>query len=320
MFVYGVAHDPDDTARWLDAPGRHLLVPGDAGYPAPLAAIPDPPPRLYVQGEVAALARAQLAVVGSRRPTAGGRQTAHAFAAALARAGLAVTSGLASGIDAAAHQGALDAGGSTIAVCGTGLDQVYPPGHRRLAAAIAAGGALVSEFPPGTPPRRQNFPRRNRIISGLGLGVLVIEAAQRSGSLITARLAAEQGRDVFAVPGSIHNPMARGCHRLIREGAILVEGPAEVLAALRLDTFLALPPGPAQAAAAQGISAGALDSECKILLNACGFEPVDVDVLVARTGLKASAISSLLLLLELKGEIESFAGGRYCRLPARPSG
>jgi len=300
--------------------GGRSIAYSDPDYPPQLRAIPDPPALLHLQGDAASLAAPAIAIVGSRRPTPAGRETAYAFARGLAAGGLVITSGLAAGIDAEAHRGALDAGGRTVAVCGTGLDVVYPASNARLAERIAARGALVSEFPPGTPPLPHHFPRRNRLISGLALGVLVVEAQHRSGSLITARLAAEQGREVFALPGSIHNPLARGCHRLIRDGARLVESVEEVLAGLQADLFGALAPGAAQAPAGTAFSGGPLDREAKILLNACGFEPVDVDTLVARTGFQAGSVASMLVLLELRGEVESCAGGLYCRLPARPTG
>jgi DNA processing protein len=305
---------------WLRRPDCCRIEPGHPHYPPQLLAIPDPPQSLFVRGDPALLALPQLAIVGSRGPTPTGRETAFAFARRLANAGLAVTSGLAAGIDSAAHQGALAANGRTLAVCGTGLDRVYPRHNQSLAEDIAARGALVSEFPPGTPPLPHHFPRRNRLISGLSLGVLVVEARYRSGSLITARLAAEQGREVFALPGSIHNPLARGCHRLIRDGARLVESPEEVLEGLQGDLFRALSSGALQPTGAARFSGGPLDSDSKILLNACGFEPVDADILVERTGFSAAAITSMLLMLELRGELESSAGGKYCRLPARPGG
>ena len=310
----------DENRDPADAPGQCLLRRGEPGYPPQLEAIPDPPDLLYLRGDAAVLAVPAIAIVGSRRPTPAGRATAFEFARQLALRGLMVTSGLAAGIDAAAHRGALAAGGLTVAVCGTGLDQTYPPGHAALAGEIAARGALVSEFPPGTLPLPHHFPRRNRIISGLALGVLVVEAQHRSGSLITARLAAEQGREVFALPGSIHNPLARGCHRLIRDGARLVETVDEVVAGLQADLFAALPGAVSQPRGRQAISPGPLDRESKILLNACGFEPVDVDTLVRRTGLTAASVASLLVMLELRGEVEPSAGGTYCRLPARPAG
>ncbi|MHB8453283.1 MAG: DNA-processing protein DprA [Acidiferrobacterales bacterium] len=214
---------------WLTQDDAHLITISDAGYPRLLREIPDPPPLLYVRGDPTVLGRPQIAVAGSRNPTAGGCENAHAFAAAFCEAGLVVTSGLALGIDACAHRAALAARGRTIAVAGTGLDRVYPSQHRGLAHKIARCGALVSELPLGSAPRRENFPRRNRIISGMSLGVLVVEAALQSGSLITARLGAEQGREIFAIPGSIHSPVARGCHALIRQGAKLVESAADVL-------------------------------------------------------------------------------------------
>jgi DNA processing protein len=306
---------PDGTAE-----ARCLLHRGRPGFPAQLEAIPDPPETLHLRGDPGVLAAPAIAIVGSRRPTPAGRATAFEFARQLAARGLVVTSGLAAGIDAAAHRGALAAGGLTVAVCGTGLDRTYPEAHAALARDIAVRGALVSEFPPGTLPLPHHFPRRNRIISGLSLGVLVVEARYRSGSLITARLAAEQGREVFALPGSIHNPLARGCHRLIRDGARLVETVEEVVAGLQADLFAALPATAAQPRGTEAISAGPLDRESKILLNACGFEPVDVDTLVRRTGLAAASVASLLVMLELRGEVEPSAGGTYCRLPARPGG
>jgi len=306
---------PADTPR-----AATILQLADAGYPPQLRAIADPPALLHVLGDATALLAPAIAIVGSRQPTPSGRETAFEFARGLAAAGLVVASGLAAGVDAAAHRGALAAGGRTLAVCGTGLDIVYPETNAELAVRIAAQGALLSEFPPGTRPLPHHFPRRNRLISGLALGVLVVEARHRSGSLITARLAAEQGREVFALPGSIHNPLARGCHRLIRDGARLVETVEEVLAGLQTDLFGALAAGPAQAPASAGFSGGPLDRDSKILLNACGFEPVDADTLVARTGFPAGSVASMLVLLELRGEVESCAGGLYCRLPARPTG
>jgi DNA processing protein len=300
---------PAEAEReWLDRPGNHIVTLCDPAYPPLLRQIPDPPPLLFVRGDPALLAAPQLAVVGSRNPTPGGTDNARAFARALARAGLAVTSGLALGIDAAAHEGALEVAGRTLAVAGTGLDRVYPASHRALAHAIAAGGALISEFPLGTPPRRENFPQRNRIISGLALGVLVVEAAPASGSLITARLAAEQGREVFAIPGSIHSPLARGCHALIRQGAKLVETAQDILEEL----------GPlAQAAAGAESPAGhppaATSPAEEALLVQLGHDPADVDTLCARAGLTPDAVSSMLLQMELRGLVASCPGGKYQR-------
>jgi len=225
-----------------------------------------------------------------------------------------ITSGLALGIDAAAHDGALAAGGRTVAVLGCGLDSIYPPQHRKLAALIAAQGALITEFPPGATPRKENFPRRNRIISGLSLGTLVVEATRHSGSLVTARLAAAQGRAVFAIPGSIYNPLARGCHQLIRQGAKLVESAGDVLAALDIpfykQTLKDKPKTPGPVAK----SAPVLDKGYEILLDALGFEPTGIDALVDRTGLSSQSVASMLLILELSGRVGIHAGGRYLRL------
>lgn len=267
---------------------------------------------LFVIGEVGVLSSPQLAIVGSRNPSAGGLETASGFAGALVRAGLSVTSGLALGIDAASHRAALSAGGTTIAVAGTGPDKVYPARHLELAQTIAKQGAIVTEFPPGTPPSARNFPRRNRIISGLTVGTLVVEASIKSGSLITAALAMEQGREVFAVPGSIHAPLARGCHRLIRDGAKLVETVDDIIEEL----------GPLVGALVHRDDLGTegrskqgcmLDAEQHRLLDEMGFDPSSIDTLVTRTGLTAKAVSSMLLALELKGYVESQPGGQFVR-------
>jgi DNA processing protein len=307
---------PDEAAleadlRWIAASGAQLLLSCDCEYPPQLLHARGSPAALFVLGDAAALSTAQLAMVGSRNPTPGGRKTARSFAACFARAGLTVTSGLAIGIDAASHEGALLAGGTTVAVCGTGLDQIYPIQHGALAARIRANGALVSEFPPRTPPRPVNFPRRNRVIAGLALGTLVVEAARRSGSLTTARLAAEQGREVFAIPGSIHSPLSWGCHNLIRAGAQLVQEPCEVLSELKFSL-------PAQVLAhieKSPVAARALDKEYEMLLDAVGFEAAGVDVLAARTGLPGERIASMLLILELEGHVAPHPGGRYGRIP-----
>ena len=313
---------PDESAlerdlRWLEAPGHHLLTADDPCYPPQLAATKGAPVALFVEGELSVLSLPQLAIVGSRSATAAGRETAFEFAGHLSAAGLAITSGLATGIDAAAHRGALAAGGMTIAVCGTGLDQVYPAEHAALAAAIAAQGALVSEFSMGTAPIAANFPRRNRLLSGLARGVLVIEAAARSGSLITARLAGEQGREVMAVPGSIHNALARGCHRLIKDGAALVESPEDVLATIGFRELATASAAGTQSSGGVLNSSDGLDSAEEMLLNALGFEPADLDKLVERTGFPAHVVASMLQVLELEGRIESLAGGRYSRTPPR---
>lgn len=308
---------------WGEQPGAHLITRADPRYPPLLGEIPDAPPLLYVRGDPSLLAEPQIAVVGSRNPTPSGIEITGEFARRLAGDGLLITSGLATGVDGAAHVGALERG-RTIAVLGTGPDLVYPAVHRDLARRIADGGALVSEFPPGQGPLARNFPRRNRIISGLSVGVLVTEAALKSGSLITARCALEQGRDVFAVPGSIRNPMARGCHALIRDGARLVEDPAEILlelapllrgllgdsAAASFTTAGAThPAGPASLTAPQTLAA-----DYRALLDAMGFDPVAPDELIARSGRPAREVSSMLLVLELEGHVSSAPGGRFCRL------
>lgn len=301
--------EPD--LAWLSSGGQLVTI-LDPLYPPHLAAIDDPPPLLFVTGDAETLRQPQLAVVGSRNPTAGGRQTAMDFAQVLAGAGLGITSGLAEGIDAAAHEGALKSGGpgATIAVMGTGPDRLYPARHRELAQRIAQGGALVTEFPPGTSAKAEHFPRRNRIISGLSLGTLVVEAAMHSGSLITARHALEQGREVLAIPGSIHNPLARGCHALIRQGAKLVETAQDILE--ELAPLMKIPPGPV--AAGSVATETSRDKDYARLLEALGYEPMAMDDLVARTGLSVAAISSMLLLLELEGHVSSVPGGRYSRI------
>jgi DNA processing protein len=296
--------------QWLSVDGNRLLTVSEPGYPSRLREIPDPPLGLYVRGDLDVLAVPQLAMVGSRNPTATGRETAFAFAKSLAGCGLGITSGLATGIDAASHQGALAAGGVTVAVTGCGLDRTYPPRHRDLAERIAREGALLSEFPIGVAPRKEHFPRRNRIISGLSCGVLVVEAAARSGSLITARLAAEQGREVFAIPGSIHNPMARGCHALLRQGAKLVEFTDDVLEEI-VPAAVGNVPGAGVEPADDAIAN--LDNEYQALLEALAYEPIAVDSLVRRTGLTADVLSSMLLTLELRGFVTSVAGGFYAR-------
>ena len=299
---------------WLRASGAHLVSIVGTGYPTQLLEIAQPPPFLYVLGDPAVLSTPQLAIVGSRNPTAAGRRTARGFAAELALCGLTITSGLALGIDGVAHEGAL-LHGSTIAVCGTGLDTLYPAAHTALARRIALRGAVISEFPPGTRPLRAHFPRRNRIISGLSLGTLVVEAAQESGSLITAHCALDQGREVFAVPGSIHGPLSRGCHRLIRSGAKLVETTRDILMELRFslrDQMLAAEPG---VAAQEGRAVPVLDKEYEILLDALGFEPASLESLADVTGLSGESLASMLLILELEGRIAPHPGGRYCRVP-----
>jgi DNA processing protein len=299
---------------WLERSGTLLIGCTDERFPPLLAAIEDAPASLFVRGAADSLLAAQLAMVGTRDPTASGRRDASEFARYFARSGLVITSGLALGIDAASHEGALAGGGRSVAVLGCGLDSPYPPENAALAERIARQGALVSEFPPGTPPLKENFPRRNRLISGLSLGVLVVEAARRSGSLITARLAGTQGREVFALPGSIHNPMTRGCHALIRQGAKLVETAADVLDELKIPfTKQDLESAPTTPAAPASVG-HQLDKDYEILLDALGFEPAGIDVLVDRTGLPSQSVASMLLILELEGRVGLHPGGRYARL------
>jgi len=286
---------------WGEQPGNRLVCLGDAEYPAALLEIPDPPTLLYASGRSELLTRPALAVVGSRSATPGGIENAERFARALSAAGLTVVSGLALGIDSAAHRGALGQAGSTIAVMGTGIDRVYPAANRALAHRIAAEGLILSEFPLGTAVRPANFPRRNRILSGLARGVLVVEAALESGSLITARLAGEQGREVFAMPGSIHSPHSKGCHRLIKQGAKLVETVIDILEELRLAPAAAPVPPEREDAGDP-------------LLAALGFDPCDADTLAARAGLPPEQLSARLLELELAGRVASLPGGRYQRL------
>ena len=298
----------DSDLKWLEHPTHHFVPHGSAQYPALLAKIPDPPLGLYVVGEIALLNHPQIAMVGSRNPTKQGEENAAAFAHYLAESGFGITSGLARGIDAACHRGALASSGLTVAVCGTGLDDVYPRSHIALATEVAERGALVSEFSTQTLPHKGNFPQRNRIISGLSVGVLVVEAAYRSGSLITARYAGEQGREIFAVPGSIHNPMARGCHRLIRDGARLVESGSDILEELGHLTRTALDDNDSSKPA-RSDSGAALSDDHYILLHSLGYEPSTIDQLCSRTGLTADAVSSMLLILELQGHVLVTDGG-----------
>ncbi len=305
------------TSSRPDTSDVQVLTPGDAGYPALLREIPRPPPQLFIRGAVAALSLPQLAIVGSRNATPAGAETARDFASHLAARGFCITSGLAEGIDAAAHRGALAVGGRTVAVCGTGPDIVYPRHHESLAAEIiATGGAIVSEFAPGTAVHRGNFPRRNRLISGLAVGTLVVEAGVRSGALITARHALEQGRDVFAIPGSIHNPVARGCHRLIRNGAKLVETAADIVEELGgLLAMLGMDDAPERAESTPEATDCPVENAAEYagLLAAMAWDPVDADTLVARSGLTIGDVSSMLLLLEMQGSVRALSGGRYQR-------
>ena len=306
------------SLEWLEGPDRGLLTWDDADYPPLLRATPDAPMVLFLEGDRDVLGLPHFAVVGSRNPTPQGAENARAFARHLAGCGLVICSGLAAGIDASAHAGALDADMPTTAVLGCGPDRIYPEVNDKLAGFIRGNGLIVSEHPPGTPPRRENFPRRNRIISGLSLGVLVVEAARRSGSLITARLAGEQGREVFAIPGSIHNPMARGCHRLIRQGAVLVETAEDIFAEVgALAGLAAAQPPAAGDHPNSGTAPEAPDEDYVKLLEALGHDPANVDTLLARTGLTAGELSSMLLIMELQGIVESLPGGRYVRVSER---
>lgn len=307
---------PDHAAieraqAWAAEPGNHVITLADGAYPKSLLDSADPPVLLYVKGDPALLQRPALAVVGARSATATGETNAEAFARSLCGAGLTIVSGLALGIDAAAHRGALDAhAAGTVAVIGTGADRIYPARNGALAREIAAAGAIVSEFPLGMMALRHNFPRRNRIIAGLSLGVLVVEAALGSGSLITARLAAESGREVFAIPGSIHSPLSRGCHRLIRDGAKLVETAEDVLEELR--GRLALPPQGTPAAHPPQAELP-LDTSAGRVLALLGHDPVDIDTLVQCSGLTVDALYAILLPMELDGRIVRSAGSRFQR-------
>ncbi|MDR3100477.1 MAG: DNA-processing protein DprA [Paraburkholderia sp.] len=336
------------VAAWCALPGNALVTLADPAYPPRLLTMPDPPPLLYVKGRLDLLHARSVAVVGSRSATPQALEDAARFARTLATAGVTVVSGLALGVDGAAHRGALDPPGGTVAVTGTGADLVYPAGHRPLAAQIAARGAIVTEWPLGTPARSANFPQRNRVIAALVEGVIVVEAAMRSGSLITARLANEMGRDVFALPGSIHAPLSRGCHRLLKEGAQLVETPEEVLEALRFTQpvprarhpvasrgrnparaayTIALPlefeaqsprlardlapaPPPAEAASAR---AATLGPEAEALLAALGHAPATLEILAQRTDMTEAVLQATLLRLELAGHVSALPGGRFMR-------
>jgi DNA processing protein len=292
----------DKTLEWAQQAGNRVLTLADADYPKALLDIADPPVVLYAKGRLEHLSSPSIAVVGSRNATAQGVVNAEKFSEALSQAGLAIVSGLALGIDAAAHRGGLRGAGSTIAVIGTGADIVYPARNRELAHQIAAGGCIVSEYALGMPAISANFPRRNRIISGLAQGVLVIEAAARSGSLITARMAAEQGREVFAIPGSIHSPLSKGCHLLIKQGAKLAESAQDVLEEIRHRDPVSQPAAPQPAPAATG------------LLAAVGYDPVAPDALAERCVMDIARVNAELLALEMEGRIEMLPGGTVRRL------
>jgi DNA processing protein len=290
------------TLNWLESAQNHLITLADIDYPKALLEIPDPPPLIYAKGQKKWLNTPGIAIVGSRNASPQGEKNAEDFSQALANHGYTIISGMALGIDGAAHRGALKATGATIAVVGTGLDIVYPSRHRELAHQIVEQGLILSEFPLGTPSRAQNFPRRNRIISGLAMGCLVVEANIQSGSLITARLAAEQGREVFAIPGSIHSPVSKGCHQLIKQGAKLVDNIQDIVDELgaitrvNISTELQIP------------------LEANPLLDSMGFEPVTMEVLLGRSGLTSDNLSAMLLMLELESKVASLPGGRYQRL------
>jgi len=309
--------DADASEReraWVRDARHHVIPYLDERFPRQFKGVSGAPLVLYVSGDPEILNDPQLAIVGSRNPTAAGRATAFEFANNLAACGLCITSGLAEGIDSAAHRGAIAGGGLTIAVLGSGVDVIYPGGHLALSREIEHHGALVSEFPLGTPPRRNNFPRRNRIIAGLSLGILVVEAAQRSGSLITARLAGELNRELFAVPGSIHNPLSRGCHELIRNGAKLTETAADILTELNFSGFDMALEAVQTSTDDPGDCRPGMDKGRKILLDALGFDPADLDALVVRTGWKPQTVSSMMLILELEGHVQAAPGGRYSRV------
>jgi DNA processing protein len=302
---------PDD-AGWQQDKRHHILQPDGDDFPELLQQISNPPLLLYVDGNPELLHLPSLAIVGSRNPTKAGERTAFEFAQHLANMGFTIISGLAQGIDTAAHRGALAANGSTIAFLGHGIDRIYPASNKQLAEEIAATGALVSEFPLGMSPRKELFPQRNRLISGVSLGTVVIEAARRSGSLITARLAAEQGREVFALPGSIHNPLARGCHQLIRQGAKLVETADDIVSELAPLVSHILQN--AMESTSKQSSVQSLDNEYVELRKYIGHDPISVDELAENSGLTIDQVSSMLLILELHGEVEALSGGRYSLL------
>ncbi|WP_213780148.1 DNA-processing protein DprA [Caballeronia sp. dw_276] len=335
------------TLEWASVPGNSIVTLADTAYPPALLTMPDPPPLLYVKGRLDLLQSRAVAIVGSRSATPQGIEDARRFAHALSNAGLAVVSGLALGIDGAAHRGGMSGPGGTIAVIGTGADLVYPPPHHALAHEIAANGTIVSEWPLGTPARSANFPQRNRLIAGFSSGVLIVEAAMRSGSLITARLANEMGRDVFAIPGSIHAPLSRGCHRMIKQGAKLVETPDDILEefGFKIETESDVAPSPRKRAKARvtkdihtqespeseftlalqsgsaGKPATASWASAKIenpdaarLLDALGHSPATLEILAERTDMDGATLQSLLLQLEMSGRIGALPGGRFTRL------
>jgi len=317
--------DDLDTVKldlgWVEKSDKHHIITiNDHEYPTRLKEISDPPALLYVHGSLEILQDPQIGIVGSRNPSKSGYNNAYEFAKYLVQTGLVVTSGMALGVDGASHQGALDGGGPTIAVIATGVDRVYPAKHRDLAHQIVENGAIISEFPLGTPPHPRHFPRRNRIISAMSYGVLVVEAALKSGSLITARLAMEQNREVFAIPGSIHNPLAKGCHQLIRQGAKLVETAEDILEEMSniislsdYDSMLAEPVESEERTNETRVIEG-IDSEQRDLLEAMGFDPISIDQLVITTKMEAASIAAMLLMLELQNYVIGNGGGTYTRI------
>lgn len=307
LLTHDCEREIDGALEWAAEAGNRVVTLADSDYPQALLSAADPPVVLYAKGRLEFLNRPGLAVVGSRNATRQGEATALAFAEALSAAGLTIVSGLALGIDAAAHRGGLAGRGSTVGVIGTGADRIYPSRNETLAREIAERGVIVSEFPLGTPAVAANFPRRNRLIAGMSRGCLVVEAAERSGSLITARLAAEAGLDVFAIPGSIHSPLSRGCHKLIKQGAKLVESAQDILEELRWEAVVARPREAANAAPAE--------PDAVHLLESMGWDPCPLDILVANTGLTAERLLAMLLPLELDGHVAQLPGGRYQRIP-----
>lgn len=304
------------TLEWLAEPNNHLITLADEDYPRLLLETPDPPPILFAKGQLSCLQQPSIAIVGSRNPTAQGEKNAHDFAMLLAEFGFTIVSGLAIGIDAAAHRGALASNGKTIAVVGTGLDIVYPAKHRELAHEIIKQGLLISEFSLGTPSLPQNFVQRNRVISGLSMGCLVVEASLQSGSLITAKFATEQDRDVFAIPGSIHSPQSKGCHQLIKQGAKLVDAVQDIVHELKSEHFVSLAAIPLKKnfIPAKNTSSEEIPHADKALLDLMSFEPVTVEYLLQHSGLTSDTLSSILISLELDNKIASMPGGRYQRI------
>ena len=299
----------DKEKQWLEKTENRIIESDSDDFPKLLRTIPGPPALLYIVGNAEALHMPALSIVGSRNPSRGGKENAYEFAKHLGRSGFCIVSGLAQGIDTAAHEGALAAGAMTVAFLGHGIDRVYPSVNRDLAHRISQNGTLVSEYPLGSPPRREHFPQRNRLISGLSLGTLVVEAARRSGSLITARLAGEQGREVFAIPGSIHNPLSRGCHQLIKQGAKLVENADDIVSELgSLAGHLMQNDTNQEKQESENIEH---DADYEILLNSLSYDPTSADELAENSGLTIDQVSSMLLILELEEKIEALTGGKY---------